>query len=33
MMALKFYKSLFSIGEKEKDILGDMIEVDPVFAC
>jgi hypothetical protein len=33
MMALKFYKSLFSIAEKDKDMIGDMIEVDPIFAC
>jgi hypothetical protein len=33
MMALKFYKSLFSIAEKDKEIIGDMIEVDPILAC
>ena len=32
MMAIKFYKSLFSLAEKDIELVKDLIEVDPITA-
>jgi len=33
MMALKFYKSLFTLIEKDVDLLEFMVGEDPIKAC
>ena len=33
MMALKFYKSLFSLLDKDQELMQELIIVDPVKSC